>query len=112
MNFCIKALAYINPMFFYYATIYGASKILEWIFDSGSIWQFIWNKVMDAFGERSETYMIWIINSYSYILYWSFGATLMLMEYLRKPKSLQKFKIQKDKEELKDTVKLKKVNLS
>lgn len=51
-----------------------------------------------------------MLNGYTNVLYWSFGLTLVLMEYLNKPKKFYKYKIQQEKSALNDSRKLKKVN--
>ena len=92
-----ELLAYINPILFYYSLIYGVSKCIEFMFNTRSVWQMIWNKVMDVFGEDAGIYSIWIINSYSYLLYWTLGGLLFAMESFKVPKSLKNYKIQEKK---------------
>lgn len=89
-----ELLAYINPILFYYALIYGVSKCLEQLFSTGSVWQWMWNKIIDVFGDDAGIFSIWILNSYSYLLYWILGGVLFVMEKHKVPKNLAKYKIQ------------------
>lgn len=98
MSVITRALAYINPLFIYYVFAYYSSKYIENFFQTQSFWQWSWNKFMDVFGESHETYLVWILNSYSYIIYWLFGSALMLMEHFQTPRSLKDFKIQKNEQ--------------
>lgn len=91
-----EVLVYINPIFFYYSGIFGIGKLYQWIFAAESIWQCLWDKVMDIFGENRETYSVWIINSYSYVLYWLFGSILLFIKVYNKPKTVEIFKIQQE----------------
>lgn len=50
-----------------------------------------------------------MLNVYSYTLYWGFGLTMILLENFNKSKSFTKFKIQPDKNTLKEKQKLKEV---
>jgi hypothetical protein len=93
-----EVLSYINPLFIYYALAYYVSKYIETIFQTQSFWQWSWNKFMDVFGESHEIYLVWILNSFSYIVYWSFGSALMLMEHFRKPRSIADYKIQQNEQ--------------
>lgn len=61
---------------------------------------------MDVFGEEAGTYSIWLLNIYSYTIYWVFGVALIFMQLYEKPKDFKKFKIQQNKNELKDIKKL------
>lgn len=111
MNNWDKILAYINPMFFYYSIVYAVSKIYEVIFDTESVWQNIWNKILIILGDDVEFYSVWVLNSYSYLLYWLFGASLVLMETYKIPKKLNSYKIQEKKDQLKGGEKLYPVRL-
>lgn len=95
-----EVFAYFNPMFLYYTLIYGASKILEVTFRTESVWKIMWNKFLDIFGDNEAFYNILFLNLYSCLLYWTFGALLMMMQKLKIPKSLEKFKIQARKSEI------------
>lgn len=91
-----EVLAYINPIFFYYCIVYGLSKIYQCIFSTSSVWENLWNKIIDTFGDDKETYSVWIINSYAYLLYWVFGTILFVIELYNKPDPLKNFKIQQN----------------
>lgn len=110
MNLISEAVAYINPMLFYYVVAYIIGKLSEVLLKTENIWQIIWDKVMDTFGDSIETYSVWVLNSYAYAIYWTLGAALIAMEIYGKPKGLKKYKIQKDKDELKDGHKLNSVS--
>jgi hypothetical protein len=106
MAFIDGVLVYINPIFFYYSFIFIVSKLYQWIFNTASIWQCMWNKVIDVLGDDREFYSVWIVNSYSYLLYWLFGSILLVIELTNKPKALNNFKIQQKTE----SGRLKKIN--
>lgn len=106
MSLRSEVLAYINPMFFFYATIYAVSRVYQAIINTESIWQLSWDKAIDIFGEDPRTYSIWVLNSFSYLVYWIFGLALIVMELIRMPKSLKDYKIQQESDELKKTEKL------
>lgn len=94
MAFLSEVLVYINPIFFYYSLAFGAGKLYQWTFTAENIWQCLWNKILDVFGDNKEIYSVWLINSYSYLLYWTFGVIILLAEVYKKPKTLMNFKIQ------------------
>ena len=105
-----EALAYINPFFFYYSFAFAIGKIYQWLFNAESVWENFWNKIIDVTGEDREVFSVWILNSYSYFVYWSFGCVLLVMELSKKPKILETFKIQSEKglERLEDVFKVSK----
>lgn len=106
-----ELFAHINPMFFYYSIIYAVSKFYEVIYDTESIWQRSWNYILTVLGDDDELYCVWIFNSYSYLLYWLFGAILLLMETYEIPAQLKAYKIQRTKDQLKGNEKLYPVRL-
>lgn len=91
-----EALAYINPIFFYYTIIFAVAKVYQIFSNSESIWQWAWNKVFDAFGDDPATYSIWILNGYSYLVFWIFGLILYVMDAVKHPKNLKEYKIQQE----------------
>ena len=97
----IKIFSFLDPIFLYYAIAYVLSKVYQKIFnESESVWQIIWNKFMDIFGDDEATYNIIILNAFVLCIYWGFGLTFMLMEKFHKPKILKNFKIQGKKKVL------------
>lgn len=50
-----------------------------------------------------------MFNACIYSLYWTFGLSLLLMEYLNSPKQFSKYKIQPGKSALEEPAKIKKV---
>lgn len=110
MNLKSEWLAYVNPIFFYYSLIYAVSKCSQWVFNTESFLQLGWNRIVDVFGEDVGSYSVWILNSYSYLLYWGFGLMLLLMERFHKPTSLKDYKIQIDKSDVKNETKLSRVS--
>lgn len=91
-----EVLAYINPIFFYYCIVYGLSEFYQWLFSTSNAWQYLWNKVIDTFGDDKQTYSVWIINSYAYLVYWIFGSILFVIEVYNRPDPLKNFKIQQN----------------
>lgn len=107
-----RALVYINPMFFYYSLIYVTSKVIQYIFNTESFWQLTWNRIIEIFGDDMETYSVWLLNTYTYILYWTFGITLLLMEYFNFPKGLKNYKIQQESIDFNNKGQLSRVRIS
>lgn len=103
-----EVIVYISPFFFYYSFAFVLGKTYEWIFNAESIWQSLWGKVIDVFGEEKGTYSVWVLNSYTYALYWTFGILLLILELSKTPKALEIFKIQKEKglERIKNVMKV------
>lgn len=104
-------VVYVNPLFFYYTIIYTVSKFYQIIFKTESFWQWSWDKIVDVCGNDVRTYSVWVLNSYAYVLYWTLGLALVLMELKKIPKNLKDYKIQPDKEEIKDTQRLHKESI-
>ena len=102
-NFSLKmtslgeALVYINPFFFYYSVAFVIGKFHQWLFNAESVWENLWNKIIDITGEDPEIFSVWVLNSYSYFVYWAFGCVLLVMELSKTPKVLETFKIQSGK---------------
>lgn len=105
-----KALVYINPFFIYYSFAYALGKSYQWMFKAESVWQKLWDNIIDVFGEDKEVFSVWILNSYAYTLYWTFGSLLLMFELSHTPKALEEFKIQDKKasERLKNVKKVRK----
>lgn len=95
-----EIISYFNPIFLYYTIFYGAGKIYEVTTGNESIWQTIWNKYMDYFGENEAFHCTFAINFFTIILYWGLGAILFTMQKLKIPKSLANFKIQPRESEI------------
>lgn len=92
--------SYFNPIFLYYTILYGASKIYEVVTGNESIWQTIWNKYMDYFGDDEKIHLVLVINLFTVVLYWGLGTILFGMQKFKIPKSLANFKIQPKKSEI------------
>lgn len=60
-------------------------------------------------GDDPQNYYVFLLNGYTNALYWSFGLTLIALEYFNKPKEFHKYKIQKDNSALNDMPKLRNV---
>lgn len=97
-----KILVYINPIFFYYTIIYCVSKVYQVTTGSESIWQRIWNKYMDIFGDNEAVHIILVLNIYTAVLFWIICFVLLTMQKLRIPKSFENFKIQAKDSEIED----------
>jgi hypothetical protein len=95
-----EMIGYFNPILFYYALIYGATKIYELISGSENIWQGVWNKFIDIVGDNEAFHVVVILNIYTITIYWVLGGILMTMQRLRMPKSLENFKIQANESEI------------
>lgn len=94
-----KFLVYINPIFFYYTFIYCVVKLHQVMTGSESIWQRLWNKYMDFFGDSEAVHIIFVLNLYTTILFWIICIVLQSMQRLKIPKSFENFKVQaKDSE--------------
>lgn len=89
-----KLLVYINPIFFYYTFIYCISKIYQYVTGNESIWQIIWNKYMDIFGDNEAFHILFILNLYTTIIFWVVCLILQGMQRLRIPKTFENYKIQ------------------
>lgn len=63
-------------------------------------------------GDDPLNYFVFLLNGYTNALYWSFGLTLIALEYFNKPKEFHKYKIQKDNSALNDMPKLRNVRES
>lgn len=63
-------------------------------------------------GDDPQNYYVFLLNGYTNALYWSFGLTLIALEYFNKPKEFHKYKIQKDSSALNDMPKLRNVRES
>lgn len=61
-------------------------------------------------GDDPRTFYVFLLNGWTNALYWSFGLSLIFMEYCNKPKEFFKYKIQPDKSALKDIPKLRYVS--
>lgn len=105
-----RVLSYFSPFFLYYSLIYGISKVYELIFSSESVWQMLWDKTRETFGNDKNFYIIWGLNTYATIIYWSLGFILIIMERLRRPKVLDNYKIQANTNETENNDKLIKVS--
>jgi hypothetical protein len=103
-----KVVVYVSPFFIYYSLAFAFGKCYEWIFDAESVWQSLWNKIIDVLGEDREAFSVWILNSYAYTLYWLFGSLILILELAKTPKGLNVFRIQtgKSSERIKDVVKV------
>lgn len=95
-----EIISYFNPIFLYYTIFYGLGKVYELTTGNESIWQTIWYKYMDIFGDDEKVHLILVINLYTVVLYWGLGAILFGMQKLKFPKSLANFKIQAKKSEI------------
>lgn len=93
-------VSYFSPFFLYYTILYGLGKIYQVATGNESIWQTLWNKYMDYFGENEATHIVLVFNVYLVVLYWGFGAIFMCMQKYKIPKSLANFKIQPRKSEM------------
>lgn len=102
MDKCSEVLAFINPIFFYYSLVYVISKCFQLMLSSQSIWQRMWNKIVDEFGDDPETFTVWFMLGYAYSLYWILGIIFTLMEESGKPEGLKEFKIQPYKGQRRD----------
>lgn len=63
-------------------------------------------------GDDPYTYIFLMMNVYSYALYWGYGLLLLFLEYFNKPTKFFKYKIQPEKNTLKESHKLIEVNKS
>ncbi|CAG9801959.1 unnamed protein product [Chironomus riparius] len=104
-----RILSYINPFFFYYSVIYGISKVYETSFHTESVWQMCWDRTRETFGDDKRTYIIWGLNAYTTILYWTLGFIIIIMERMKRPKVLDNYKIQANTNETENNEKLIKV---
>lgn len=100
MGYFKEAITYFNPLLFYYAAIYGASKVYESVFQTESIWETVWNKIIDTVGDNEAFHVIWILNGFSFLMYWTLGALFYTMQKLKVPKTLENFKIQSKESEI------------
>jgi hypothetical protein len=80
--------------------LYGAGKVYEGITGNESIWQHIWNKYMNFFGDDESVHVVLVLNLFTVVLYWGLGTILFTMQKLKIPKSLANFKIQAKKSEI------------
>lgn len=55
-----------------------------------------WSYLLCREGDDPQTYYVFLLNGYTNALYWSFGLTLITLEYFNKPKEFHKYKIQQD----------------
>jgi hypothetical protein len=106
MNKFAEYIAYFNPLFFYYTAIYCVTKIIEPLYGCENVWETIWNKIMDTFGDGKDFYIVWGLTTLSAAIYWIFGALFMMMDALKRPKQLENFKIQPNKSEIEKPEKL------
>lgn len=88
-----QILTFINPLVFYYALAFAIGKVIQIIVGGESIWQWSWNIVIDTLGDDQETYAVWVMNTWGFIVYWMFAAALMLME-AKVPQTLEPYRIQ------------------
>lgn len=95
-----EIISYFNPLLFYYAGIYGVSKVYEVTFGTESVWKIIWNKFIDLVGDNEAFHVIWVLNIYIFVLYWGLGLIFYTMQKLKIPKSLDNFKIQAKESEI------------
>lgn len=100
MGYFKEAISYFNPLLFYYAAIYGASKVYQSVFETESIWETIWNKFIDIVGDDEAVHAIWVLNGFTFVSYWTLGAIFYTMQKYKIPKSLDNFKIQKKESEI------------
>lgn len=100
INLLHQILSYVNPIFFYYAVIYGSTKIFESMFGFEYFWQSVWHRIMDIFGDSEYFYIVWALNGYTFLLYWIFGGIFLLLETLICPKVLTDYKIQKNQSKI------------
>lgn len=61
-------------------------------------------------GDDPFTYIFLLMNIQSYALYWGYGLLLLFLEYFNKPMKFFKYKIQPEKNTLKESHKLGEVN--
>lgn len=95
-----EIFSFFNPIFLYYSLIYTGSIIYEVTFGVESVWKIIWDKYMNFVGDNEALHVIWILNFYSFFLYWILGAILILMQKFKIPKTLENFKIQAKESEI------------
>lgn len=100
MGYFKEAISYFNPLLFYYAAIYGATKVYESVSDTENIWEAVWNKFMDKVGDNEAFHVVWILNGFVFVTYWGLGAIFYTMQKLKIPKSLENFKIQAKESEI------------
>jgi hypothetical protein len=87
---------------FYYIFIYFFLKAIETIFEKESILSFLWNKILDTFGDNEGFHIVWGVNIYAFFFYWIFGGLLVVLQKTKIPKSLINYKIQEKKFEIED----------
>jgi hypothetical protein len=76
------------------------TKVYELIFGVENFWTSVWNGIMDKFGDNEAFYIVWGINIWTTGLYWGLGAIFLAMEFFKKPKQLENYKIQEGKSEI------------
>lgn len=94
MNSFARILSFINPFLFYYTALFIIGKVYEVTTGNESIWQPMWNKFMDLFGDNEVVHVVFVLNIYTFSIFWIFGLALMFMQKLKVPKSFEGFKIQ------------------
>lgn len=100
-NLISEIFSYFNPIFIHYAILYGLGKIYEVISNRHeSIWQTLWNKYMNYFGDNDAVHIVLLFNLFPILLYWGLGAILFTLQKLNIPKSLANYKIQTKESEI------------
>jgi hypothetical protein len=105
VNF-IKVFNFIDPALMYVSVIYGVTKVYEIVTGCGSVWQAFWDPLADFIVDENSVWFILVPHMLLYTVYWTFGLTLVALEYFNKPKSFHLYKNQPDKSGLDDKKKL------
>lgn len=50
----LRIFNFVDPLLLYFVLIYGVCKVYQIIFETGSIWQILWDGLSDALGKVSD----------------------------------------------------------
>ena len=70
------------------------SRILQWIFNTQSIWQLGWDKAIVIFGTNDFYFTVLGLTLCTMSIYWFFGIIFMITDVSLKPLFIRKFKVQ------------------
>lgn len=85
------------------------SRIFQWIFNTQSIWQLGWDKVVLNFGTNHFNFIVLGLILWPMTVYWIFGIMFMICDVTLKPLFMRKFKVQEGTNEPVDKKQLSKV---
>ncbi|XP_070506419.1 fatty acid hydroxylase domain-containing protein 2-like [Chironomus tepperi] len=80
------------PQLYWIGVIYIVTKSVELLVGNRYFWNNLWIKWVDYFGD-DEFFDIYAVHIYATLLFWTFGSLLTFIDF-KKPKFIEKYKVQ------------------